>query len=506
MAIWTMKGKSHYWCSSVDEAVEVASKQKGDTYFTMGLYPMDCKNRLQNNVECIFGVWLDIDVGDKGKGAKYFPTMEDAIIWVEDALAGMHTHIIHSGGGLHVYLMFDEPFWITNSDEREIARILVRKYWNWANEQTEYTIDPLTDLSRIMRLPGTKHTGKGETCHVVTSNETVASYSDLMERLPSVTLPDESGQVAGTDGECSIATVKHKLMLLQEADVTFSKTWRRLRRFSDETPSGYCMSIANQLCVAGFNDSEIQAALEMWREGQLDAKRKGTDWYTTTIKKARQSTSAQQNEIKFERELTMAALDPDEGESKDTASLVFGVELLSVVKNVTPEYKGRKEKVSYTLSFEGNRNISVPSSTVLMNQTAMRELLMEELGIIMKRLKGPQYDNLLKILLGMMEEKTEPVEGNLAFTIEQELQSFVNTKIENQEVEKVLSEWQRSFLFEDDTGILYFSWQAFKIRLSNSGIKAQNKEIASILVALGSEPKQFPNKQRTRLWSVPDDI
>lgn len=506
MAIWTMKNKKHHWCASIEEAVAVAEKQKGNTYFTMGLYPISNTQRKQDHVKCIFGVWLDIDVGDKGKGAKYFPDMETAVSWIQDSLAGMWTYVVHSGGGLHVYLMFDEPFWINNDDDRLVARKIIRYYWAWANTQTEYTIDALTDLSRIMRLPGTRHTGKGETCHVIDQCDTRVSALELMEKLPSAPLPAESGQVAGLDGEADPETVKRKLALIQDADIQFLKTWKRTRRLKDQTPSAYCLSIANQLCVAGFNDSEIQCALEMWRASQTDAGPKQPEWYHATIKKARAASNATETEKQFDNQLSLAVLETDEANQAETTTVVFGAALGSIIKHSTKEHRGHKEKVQYTLKFVGGKSIAVPSSSALMNQGAMRELLYEELGFVMKRLKAPQWDKVLKLLQGMMQEEEAAVEGNLAYNIEEELQLFVGQKIENAEVTRDLAEWGRQMLYQDDTEQYYFNWTAFKIRLGNTGVNVSNKQMAKILTALGSESVQFGDIRRTRMWRVPDAV
>lgn len=503
--LWRAKGKRHTWCDTIEFGAKAGGNHsEEDTYFSMGLYPGSISRRTKDNVSCIFGVWLDIDVGDKDNGKTYFPTMEEAIEWVYDALAGMWTHVVHSGGGLHVYLMFDEPLWLTEEQTRFDAEMAVKAYHRWADSQCPYDIDPIIDLSRIMRLPGTMNKRAGERCHLIDTCKTETSVSDLLQKLPTVSLTG-SGHLAGTDGDVDLGSLKQRIALMCEADQTFDKTWRRMRRFPDKSPSGYCMSLANQLCSAGLSNAEVYAALKTWRTGQADAKDKPDTWYQTCIGKAREAAGPEREEIALNTKLDLSLTEEDEEQQTDTVTHIFGAPFKRMVKKVTEEYRGHKEKASYVLEFV-DASVIVPSTGTLLNQTAMRELLYEELSLLMKRMKAPQYDKAILVLQKLTEEERVDLEGNMAFAIEEELRTFVHAKKEQMETTEHWTNYNRGMLFEDEDGALYFNWSAFKIRLEGVRIKVNNKELAKILRLLGSAPKQFNDNDRTRLWSIPEGL
>jgi hypothetical protein len=417
----------------------------------------------------------------------------------------MWSHIVHSGGGLHVYLMFDEPFWIENDEDRVMARKVVKAYHRWANSRCPYDIDSLIDLSRIMRLPGTRHTGKGELCHLVDSTTLTKSVSELLDMLPSVTV-SESGHVAGHDGDVDLEELRNRIDLMCQQDLTFSNTWMRKRRFKDKTPSGYCMSLANQLCGAGLKNSEVTAALKMWRMGQPDAKEKPDEWYFQCIGKARDVQGHEESEIKFNTSIAMALTEDDDEQKERVVSEIFGTPFKRFVKVVTPAYKGIKERPKYRLIFDDERYIEIDNTGVLLRQHEMKVLILEELGKVMKSMKGPQYEKAIQILINIMEVEEQEVEGSISFNIEEELKLYINTKIENCEVVRDIGQYSRTQIFEDDEENRYFNWSAFKSRLAGVGIRMSNQELAKILKGLGSGPYQFSDSKRTRLWTVPNGL
>ena len=500
-AIWSSHDKKHHWCDSLPHAELCASNADGmDTYFTMGVFPKGVTRRTKDNVMGIFGVWLDVDTGDKDNGKDYFADIPTAIEWVQDSLAGKWTHIVHSGGGLHVYLMFDEPFWIESDADRRKAERAVKSYWSWANGVCPKDIDPLTDTSRIMRLPGTMNTRVKQRCNIIESCEAEISVNDLLDELPHVVLA-ESSQLAGIDGDVDLDSLKDRIALMSMADMTFADTWNRKRKFNDRSPSGYCLSLANQLCAAGLSNAEVAAALELWRSQQLDAKPKPPEWYQATIGKARSATSTE----KFEERLTAAVIDTDDDQKAEVVAEVFGATLLHFYRNAIPEYKGRLEKVSYTLEFSDGV-VEVPSTAVLMQQRSIRELMFEHLGVVFKTMKGPQFDKVMTLLLEVMEDRERDLEGNDAFIIEGALASYIAAKKEQCEIVQDLGLYESHMVFQDEDDKLYFSWNTFKNRLKSTDIYIDNGRLAEVLRGLGSEPSRVGAATRTRLWLVPDGI
>jgi hypothetical protein len=504
-ALWFRESKRHSWCSSLDQAEKVAQDNAGrDTYFTMALYPKGCSSRKQDKASCLFGVWLDIDVGKPQSAKNYFPSMEEAMDWIHKTLTNHWSIIVHSGGGIHLYLLFDEPFWIEDELDRSQARRVAKAFQHYANNNCPYDIDMTFDISRIMRLPGSTHTGTGEQCHVIDVCERSVSITELLEELPSVRL-SETSHVADADEDVDIGDLKARIQLIRDVDRTFDQTWRRSRRFKDNSPSSYCMSLANQLVVAGLTDGEIMAAIDMWRQGQTDAATKPRSWLRSTVAKARADGDAKQKEMKFDQTISETPNLDDEGK-REAVTMLFGMPFKRMVKRVVPEHKGRKERSSYVLEFVDGRTIVLDGVNQLLNQQYMREMMVEEMQVVMKRLKGPQYDAVITVLIGLMEIEEGDLEGNLAFMVEQQLKAFVAQKHEACEIQEIITEYKPNELYKDEDGALYFSWPTFKLRLDNNRLQVPNKELATILRSLGSDSKQFNDKRRTRLWSVPEEL
>lgn len=496
-AIWTKHNRAHVWCSSIEAAAKSVQPDR-DTYFTMAVYPRGITKRTQDNALGIFGVWLDIDC-EKDNGEKdYFKTTDKALEWVTKELDGYWTWIVHSGGGLHVYLMFDEPFWIENDEDRYRARHLVKAWHRWVDGRCPHTIDSLIDLSRVMRLPGTINTRTGGVCHLIDESQKVISFSELEELLPEVELDDEERTVSAIDGEVNISELKRQLQLLQESDSTFDSTWRRARRLKDSSPSGYCMSLANLLCASGFHDGQIIAALRLWRDAQTDAKEKPDSWYLSTVNRARANTKGEV----VGNKVTAALEEDDPSSHLDGISAVLSRQVKSIEKRIIPEFRGQKEKSSYVFYFEEGGTLVIPDTDTLMKQERMRAIAFEEAGVMIRRLKGNKWDDFLALVLSSKTDVMEAEEGNRAFNILNELHHFVEKKRDLSNIVTDLKNMTSTTLYEED-GVVYFKWELFKRHLSGSGYQLQNSGMARLLKDLGSYRRQFSSHGRPRLWSVP---
>lgn len=496
-AIWTKHNRAHMWRSSLDGALKHLDPDR-DTYFTMGVYPRGISKRFADNVIGIFGVWLDVDCG-KDDGAKgYFPTVDKAIEWVTDELAGWWTWIVHSGGGIHVYLMFDEPFWIEDEDDRTRAKKIVKAYHRWAATRCPHTIDSLIDLSRVMRLPGTLNTRTKGLCHLTEESSKTVSFTDLEDFLPTVEIDDDSRSETATDGEVDISELKRQLQLLRESDSTFDSTWRRVRKLTDKSPSGYCMSLANLLCTAGFRDGQIVVALKLWRDAQTDAVEKAESWYLSTVAKARANTKGEVVGNKLS-----AALEEDDPESHlDGISAVLSKKVTKIKKRIIPEFMGQKEKSSWEFCFEDGSTLVVPDTDTLMKQERMRTIALEEANVLVRRLKGNKWDDFLALVLSSKEDVIEAEEGNRAYNILNELYAFVQRKRELASIVTSLSEMTSTTLYEEE-GVVYFKWELFKRHLAGAGYQIANSNMAKLLKDLDCHRRQFSGYGRPRLWSVP---
>ncbi|ACL03011.1 DNA primase small subunit [Desulfatibacillum aliphaticivorans] len=150
--------------SDLTQALNLAGtlKSKHDVYYGVGL-----QKHQQNSWERgkaidvvgIPGLWFDLDIDGPGHKETRIPPDQDAALKFLDALSWKPTMIVNSGGGIHAYWLFKEP-WIFDDDEERIeARELSVRFQahikGIAEAKYGWKLDTTSDLSRLLRVPGT---------------------------------------------------------------------------------------------------------------------------------------------------------------------------------------------------------------------------------------------------------------------------------------------------------------------------------------------------------------
>lgn len=106
---------------------------------------------------------LDIDVKGtrdsngkpKTEGAESLDhAVEIAHLIAEPTLLG------ESGGGIHAWYLFDEPWLFSSDAERESAQTLAHRWHEAHRQKSGVKLDATQDLARLLRVPGTLN-GKG---------------------------------------------------------------------------------------------------------------------------------------------------------------------------------------------------------------------------------------------------------------------------------------------------------------------------------------------------------
>lgn len=99
------------------------------------------------------GLWLDLDVtGPNHKTADPLPESVDEAIRFLDRFPLEPSIIVSSGGGVHGYFLFDEMM-----SAAEAGPILQRWHHTWQGmaDDEGWALDNVSDLARILRVPGT---------------------------------------------------------------------------------------------------------------------------------------------------------------------------------------------------------------------------------------------------------------------------------------------------------------------------------------------------------------
>lgn len=113
------------------------------------------------------GLWAEVDYGKPGAP----PDL--GVAWeILNGFAMRPTVAVHSGRGIHAYWLFDEPLALEGDGVRDRMKLALLgvngKLRELAREAGDYGVDKVSDLARVLRLPGTfNHKREGERPSVV---------------------------------------------------------------------------------------------------------------------------------------------------------------------------------------------------------------------------------------------------------------------------------------------------------------------------------------------------
>jgi hypothetical protein len=140
----------------------LAAAKETDVYFGVGLRGRDLGKRERGgdpDVVAIPGLWLDLDIAGPGHKGSALPRDVDEGLDFLGELEHSPSVIVHSGGGLHVYWLFREPWAFERSSAEWRAAVDTSIGWQaHIRERAKargWSVDKTSDLARILRLPGT---------------------------------------------------------------------------------------------------------------------------------------------------------------------------------------------------------------------------------------------------------------------------------------------------------------------------------------------------------------
>lgn len=313
LCVWEASSKSARFFASVDEAADYAlGLGKVDAYTGVGGFrvpPARGRGKAED-VAYVAGVFLDIDVlgGSHADAKKPLPADFDEAQALVEAMGPPPSILVRTGHGLHAWWLFDEP-WVFESDaDKARCRALVKGWVDTGRavaQEKGRDIDPIGDISRVLRIPGTIHTQSGLVVEMLSLSDARYSPDDLSEYcirpefLPrAITTQKPVVNVSPLSLRADIA-VPEKVRLLAEADDAFHRTWERKRRdIADQSASGYDLAIANEGVYRGWTDQEIADAILAHRVKHGDKPQKGCrrDYLIRTIARARESIASRSAE------------------------------------------------------------------------------------------------------------------------------------------------------------------------------------------------------------------
>lgn len=272
----------------------------------------------------IGGAWCDLDVDNPTRKKAGLPKNLEEIHLALDELPLRPSLRIRTGGGIHAWWRFKEPWILEDDAERAKARRIVEGWQREIARQAGFTIDPTADLARVLRPPGTTNHKYG-TLVVVDSSEDFLAFnpSELEELTSGGSFGDGRTNAAGSRakskesgdsseesrlgrigpydldvpaelipaGSVTIDPATKppyvKFELAQSMSAEFAATWGRHRPdLEDQSSSTFEMALASQAAHQRWAIQEIVDLLIAFRRDVSKESPKEELYYRLTVGKA----------------------------------------------------------------------------------------------------------------------------------------------------------------------------------------------------------------------------
>lgn len=306
-AKWSTKSHSSYLEHWVGLDGIVATHRNHDLYVGCSAVAKKLSATVRGKAKdaaAICGLWADLDVA-----ASYADSTEQAIE-AAHSLAEPSA-LVNSGGGVHAWWLFDEPWIFASEDERVEAAQLAEAWVEALRQKVKFKLDSVGELARVLRLPGS-YNQKQEperpvellsTAGVTFPRASLAELAGPRRRPRAAAL---NGLDESADVEMSDDVPWEALRRIRDFNEVFDRTWTMQRRDATAkawSASQWDQSVMSQLVAGGMPDVEAIAATRQFRREHGDEKDKlnRPDYWQRTLRKAK-SGSSEQHDASAKRE------------------------------------------------------------------------------------------------------------------------------------------------------------------------------------------------------------
>lgn len=390
LLLWTLPDKTSHWARNIEEAERTVVRVREtaeNVYYGVGLSGKNYgpgKRCLATEVTAIPGVWMDFDLKGSAHRKANLPESHEQVIELVTAGGLPPTLGVHTGNGLHLYWLFQEPLLIRDAEGYQAASRLVRRWNNTMRvlaRSRGWDVDATHDLARVLRVPGTVNR-KVAGAHRPVS---IVHYQKLQRFEPhhfeerflddDANAPDprrrrgkgfhepiEDGDLRLEPNACVDAELHD---LLCDVEPRFKASWERKRRdLQDQSQSAYDISLATFAALAGWTDQEISNLIIHHRRKHGQEPKLRLDYHRATIRKARLAVD-KQTATEALGEMTVVgetrAIDAPDGSDEDQnrekrlklLSGVFGIGIQRIVKYLTSPPQYRLETVRGSIMLGG---------------------------------------------------------------------------------------------------------------------------------------------------------
>lgn len=445
IVVGTLSPVSMHAFTDIGAAARFAAGQP-DVYVHVGLSDREFSGAARPKaaeIAGLGGLWADIDISDPVHKKQGYAPDTDAALAVARSMGIPPGLIIHSGHGVHAWWPFAEVWVFESPEERRRAQILARAWAITLRERARalgYTVDMVSDIARVLRIPGTVN-AKGEPRPVeLLQHESVATNQSDVEGV----LLDGAWEQAEReiDGRAAgDATVYGELVLNPRADPPFDKfvmlmeleprfrqSWEHKRRGKDAwSESEYDQSLATFAAQAGWPPQEVANLLIAHRRKWGADLKLRQSYYGPTIAKAMRDHLEQEimaevvtaaDEIVVAR--ATAVTQGEEPPAVDRADLLrrvsaaLGVEVVRVTRTTG-------EAPVYSIETSAGSGQLGPVST-LIQQRKFREKLAELSQVLIPTRKQEQWDPVCRLLM----ESAETVDSGIEATLTGRMETLVS--------------------------------------------------------------------------------
>ena len=513
--LWTLTlpEKESHWFRNVDDAVRFAeSRPDRDLYVGVGLAPRKYGRKrrcVSKDISAIVGVWADLDLRSDAHPNKALPTT------VEEALQILPsefppTFVINSGNGVHVWWLFSEPLLFESATDRAEAEKLSKRWQTHLSSQAAirgWKLDRLSDLARVLRVPGTRNCKDAENRKSVViaihndrryNPSEFAGYLDQLNPLDqnsaAATMPLEYAQgIRDTPLAINLSARigQDQLNEWLDTDSRFKQTWFRQREdLPDQSQSGYDLALVHFGFAAELREQEIVDLIVHHRALHKQQKRTGLDYFRRMFSKVAYASASSTDRM---------ALPPDASKAAICQKLseTLGVSILRITKvsGHLPVYQMELACGKVEFSDVGK----------LINQGSLRNKLAAACGKIIRRFRTKEWEEIAQALLDActVEDGGEEMEleGAARLRINQYLSAvaFIDS-LEGQHRESV----RKPMIVGETITICLTDLQSF---IAKTGYEAiTTPSTAAILHAVDATARRFRGKypEHTR-WLLPPD-
>lgn len=418
--IWQKKGKKSYWFTDIGKIANYLEKNKdqSDIYMGVGLSSKDygLKNRCPaNEIAGITGFWADIDIQNEVHKKKNLPaSLEEA----KSLFPEPPTCVIHSGHGIQAWWLFREPWIFENEDERLKAQAMCEAWHHRLLERANargWVIDATFDLSRILRIPGTKNLKDLKNIRDVELIEEEWTTRYEPDDLVPAIVVEKKERIEAEIGRIMLrpdaAPPMDKWEALMSAEPKFKKSWNHDRKdLSDQSPSSYDFSLASIAFQADWTDQEIVDLLIAHRRRHKADLKLRKDYYLRTLEKLKLERQHQerinemletQNQKIIETKIALMEASSNDTSLKRSEILTHLEKILGV--RIEKLQKFLSEPPSYRLQ-TSTTNISIESAGDIISQTKFRIKIADATGIVIRPFKKDEWSDVAQLVLNACEE------------------------------------------------------------------------------------------------------